>query len=494
MIERDHPSRFLVGVFVALSLSSCAVPPPQVSRPSETRGPGLMPLPSPWTATASPTLPDMVPTLLPTGTGAPDDSPHETQRPAGPPTPSPSPTLKPISEAGPWLVFCDREGRIVIQDETHNPAWLSAARSCFEQAAVSAESRRLAFLTGGAGGGNVLRILEVPGLEVVGEAVRGDVEIRDVGQMSFSPDGEVLAYVASLGGQAAELHVYNVEQSTARLLDSRQGEIRLMAWSPDSRWLVAFSGEGGVGLEEVWAASTAGAGARVVFRHSSSSDAYYAGSVLGWTTRSTFVTEDGPGEGCSYALREFNLETGGSRVLYDSSFVDPQLDPASRTVFLGIGEPGMCVYDLGPGIYRIPLAAPSPRLVVEGTGWEQLFWLGPFGRLGVRTSSPPGIQTYAPDGRREAFFADAAELFPSPDGAWTLARTTGGGLALVDGSGASQRMISSQRPEEIVWLPDSSAFYVLEEGGSIYHMAVEGQDRPLLVADSVLELLALLTP
>ena len=493
MIERDHPSLLFVGVFVALSLSSCTVPPSQASHPSETGGPGPLPLPSPWTATSLPTPSDVVPTPLPTGTGA-SDSPHETQQPAGPLTPSPSPTLKPLSAAGPWLVFCDRERRLVIQDETGDQASFPASGSCFEQTAVSAESRRLAFLTGGADGGNVLRILEAPGLEVVGEAALGDVEIRDVEQMSWSPDGAVLAYVASLEGQAAELHAYNVEQSTARLLDSRQGEILLMAWSPDSRWLVAFSGEGGVGLEEVWAASIDGAGTRVVFRHSSSSGTYYAGSVLGWTARSTFVMEDGPGEGCSYALREFNIETGGNRVLYDSSFGDPQLDPTSRTVFLEIREPGMCVYDLGPGIYRIPLAAPSPRLVVEGIGWERLFWLGPLGRLGVRTSSPPGIQTYAPDGRQEAFFADAAELFPSPDGAWALARTTDGGLALVDASGASHRMISSQRPEGIVWLTDSSAFYVLEDGGAIYHMAVEGQDRPSLVADSVLELLALLTP
>jgi len=412
--------------------------------------------------------------------------------PAGTAVPSPSPTYEPLSAEGPWLILCDTDRQIVISDESGLQVRIPAAGNCYEQAAVSTTTRRLAFLAGGARGEASLRVLQLPGMENVGEADLADTELRDVEQISWSPDGGILAYVVTTRAEVAELHAYTVGEASARLLESRDGEISVMGWSPDGHWLVALSGQGR--LEEVWAVSFAGANSRTINRYESGSDTFYWGSILGWTGQSTLVMEDGPGEGCSFALREFNLDSGTGRILFGSPFVEPWLDPASRSVFLGIREPGMCVYELEPGIYRVDMAAPSPRLILKGTGWERLFWLGPLGPLGVRTSDPAGIQAYTADGNRRSFFSDADELFASPDGGWALARTTGGGLSLVDRLGASSGMISDQSPQQVVWLTDSMAFYVLEDSGAVYRMAIEGDDRPTFVAESALRILGILAP
>jgi len=483
--------RILACVLTAVLLPSCTVAQPDPTPAGEARQPGIVALPSPWTATVPAGTSDVVPTPQSTTQDTPG-APQAVSQPAGTAIPSPSPTYEPLSVEGPWLILCDTDRQIVISDGSGPQVRIPASGNCYEQATVSTTTRRLAFLAGGAEGNASLRVLQLPGMEIVGEADLADAGLYDVEQISWSPDGGILAYVVTTRAEAAGLHAYTVGEASGRLLESRDGEISIMGWSPDGRWLVSLSGQGR--LEDVWAVSFAASATRSVYHHASSSDTFYWGSILGWTGQSTLVMEEGPGEGCSFALREFNLDSGTGRILYGSPFVEPWLDPASRSVFLGIREPGMCVYDLEPGIYRVDMAAHSPRLILKGTGWERLFWLGPLGPLGVRTSDPAGIQAYTADGNRRTFFADAAELFASPDGAWALARTTGGGLSLVDRLGASSGMISDRSPQGLVWLPNSIVFYVLEDSGAVYRMAVEGDDRPTLVAESVLRILGILAP
>jgi hypothetical protein len=55
-------------------------------------------------------------------------------------------------------------------------------------------------------------------------------------------------------------------------------------------------------------------------------------------------------------------------------------------------------------------------------------------------------------------------------------------------------MISDQSPQQVVWLTDSMAFYVLEDSGAVYRMAIEGDDRPTFVAESALRILGILAP
>jgi len=483
--------RLLACVLTAVVLPSCTVAQPDPTSAGEARQPGIVALPSQWTAAVPAGTSDEAPAPQSTT----QDTPGTLQaisQPAGTAIPSPSPTYEPLAVEGPWLILCDTDRQIVISDGSGPQIRIPASGNCYEQSAVSTTARRLAFLAVGAEGNASLRVLQLPGMEIVGEADLADTDLHDVEQISWSPDGGILAYLVTTRAAAAELHAYTVGEASARLLESRDGEISIMGWSPDGRWLVALSGQGR--LEDVWAVSLAGSAARTVYHHASSSDMYYWGSILGWTGKSTLVMEEGPGEGCSFALREFDLDSGTGRILYGSSFVEPRLDPASRSVFLGIREPGMCAYDLEPGVYRVDTAAPSPRLILKGTGWERLLWLGPLGPLGVRTSAPAGIQAYTADGNRRSFFADAAELFASPDGAWALSRTTGGGLSLVDRLGASTRMITDRSPQGAVWLPDSSAFYVLEDNGAVYRMAVEGDDRPTFVAESASRILGILAP
>jgi len=482
--------RILACVLTAVFLTSCAVAQPDPTPAGEARQPGIVALPSPWTATVPAGTSDEVPAPQSTTQDTPG-APQASSQPAGTAIPSPSPTYEPLSVGGPWLILCDTDRQILISDGSGPQLRIPASGNCYEQAAVSTMARRLAFLADGAEGNASLRVLQLPSTEIVGEAVLADADLRDVEQISWSPDGGMLAYVVTTRA-AAELHAYSVDEASAVLLESRDGEISIMGWSPDGRWLVALSGQGR--LEDVWAVSFAGSAIRTVYHHASSSDTFYWGSILGWTGQSTLVMEEGPGEGCSFALREFNLDSGTGRMLYGSPFVDPRLDPASRSVFVGIREPGMCMYDMEPGVYRIDMAAPSPRLILKGSSWERLFWLGPLGPLGVRTSAPAGIQAYTAGGNPRSFFADAVELFASPDGAWALARTTGGGLSLVDRLGASIGMITDRSAQAVAWLPDSNAFYVLEDSGAVYRMAVEGEDGPTRVAESALRILGILAP
>jgi len=482
--------RLLACVLTAVVLPSCTVAPPDPTSAGEARQPGTVALPSPWTATVPAGTSDEVPAPQSTKQDTPG-APQASSQPAGTAIPSPSPAYEPLSVEGPWLILCDADRQILISEGSGTQLRIPASGNCYEQAAVSTMTRRLAFLADGAEGNASLRVLQLPSTEIVGEAVLADADLRDVEQISWSPDGGMLAYVVTTRA-AAELHAYSVDEASAVLLESRDGEISIMGWSPDGRWLVALSGQGR--LEDVWAVSFAGSAIRTVYHHASSSDTFYWGSILGWTGQSTLVMEEGPGEGCSFALREFNLDSGTGRMLYGSPFVDPRLDPASRSVFVGIREPGMCMYDMEPGVYRIDMAAPSPRLILKGSSWERLFWLGPLGPLGVRTSAPAGIQAYTAGGNPRSFFADAVELFASPDGAWALARTTGGGLSLVDRLGASIGMITDRSAQAVAWLPDSNAFYVLEDSGAVYRMAVEGEDGPTRVAESALRILGILAP
>ncbi len=342
-----------------------------------------------------------------------------------------------------------------------------------------------------------LLILESPSLNVLHRITLRETKLVDHSRemfLSWSPDGKSLAYLVE--GELGETDVYlyhQVDNSVKHIIEAYD-VVSIMGWSPDSSWLILMSGEDN--LQRALAVRVLNGEVKLAYDAGWDEPYFYWGYILDWTSNSTFVVVEGYGEECDTVIREVNAPSGTSRTLFEPALRWAAIDPKGGTIFFGIGETGMCEYTLEPGIYRMALNDPTPRRVVEGTEWRDIYWSPEIEQFQINRSDPRGITTFTPAGNQKLQFENAASILPSPDGRWILVELSNGeGLMLADQSGTILREIYPERIEQMLWHPDSHSFFItIDKDQILYRADMEGAWETKTIAEGIRSVTAIVEP
>jgi hypothetical protein len=288
-------------------------------------------------------------------------------------------TDSPLLAEGPWWLFSTAEGLWAI-----NPDGSGLTQVSFQpmtqyyepHVAVAPSGGYFAYITGtGSVFGTTLRIKVLPWGTMISEkpltsntsepspdTVPGDPAfeavraITEIQSMTFSLDGQFLAFMGMIEGPSSDLYVYALDEfQLTRLTDGPSQAIKPV-WSPDGKYIVhsgvSSLGTGaGYAMVGMWASRSDDSGTTTLFDPSQSGDE----NIIGWIDQRTFVVYSwnavcGPGN-----LRTYNIESGESLTLWEGAFQAAAFDPSSGTSLVAVTiEEAFCnpTGQIGPVIVK----------------------------------------------------------------------------------------------------------------------------------------------
>ncbi len=499
------PCRWL-GLILIYSLSACIAPPP------------LSPTPSPATSsTLTPTL--LAPTeLVPTETVLPPTPTKLSPTPRLSPTPTLAPTTTStfgLSSAGPWLVYRDVAGWVAVDgaDPHREPVELSreaplstTLTSAFTRAgalfaAPAPSDGWFAFYSANSTANFALTVKRLPDrqsgllqMPLLSADLEEQVRASSAGSLPdtvqailfrrplWSPDGRALAFAGAFETSNSALYLYRLGEKVAKRLTDGEQQAVLVAWSPDSQWLLYeilspdYAGQAPV-VASIWAIPAAGGAPKKLLEVANESTD--APEFLGWSPMGEAVMfmpdVDGGDNAVCVAL---NLITGQTATWQRGDFSNMAYDPQTGTVAM------IPISIYGPD--SIVLAYPDGKKiqppVLSGKIWPSIEWLPGLQRFfayGVYETillAPDGSLVYLPDETAQQIDERPAV---SPDGQWLAFWNENSGVRLYDSSGKPVRAISvddAQGTLAVAWQPDSSGFYMVGDDGKLYSVTLpEGE-------------------
>ncbi len=435
---------------------------------------------------ASPTVqrsstPRQLPTASPTASVTPTPSPEPSLTPSITSTPAP-PTVTPtasqtaspaLSEttlqgSGPWALLCQERDQVALFD-LGSAAITPLLIRCPDTQNLTAQGERAVVVPRQAAYRDELWVVHLPSLSIETRiSLDGDRVAEDAagGVFAWAPDGNHLLFAVRTG-QVQQPVLYHADDGSLVRLPVEARLIHPMGWSPDGRLAVLLAGEGG--LEGAWAVNTDTNEIQLLYTSPLDEGVFYWAEILGWLSNSIFVTREGPGEFCDFNLREVNASAASHRLVFWPAFLGAALDPATRTVFLGMGESGACVYPLPVGLYRLDLAEAEPRRIQSGSGWRQIDWSPELGQFVLRAQEFPGVRTYTTSGGLRLQLTEAERVHPSPNGDWILVEAGASPRTRMHSrSGALQRNLFEEAPDQVWWVSDSTL--LLRFGSALYEL------------------------
>lgn len=273
----------------------------------------------------------------------------------------------------------------------------------------------------------------------------------------WSPNGRYLAFAGEMDGPSSDLYLFDTQTSLVRRLSSGRESIMSIEWSPDSQWIIQLSafyvGEGG---DYSFHATTPDGTQTRDFR--------LHGFFGGWlSTRRFFAyqAQNGPGE---FALAVADVEEGESLVIWPDSFDDYAYD--ARNGILLLSSPGPFVSPDGPeaGLYFIPSASWSPRLISRG--YWQVAYLGAPEAPFVASGGDIGTAFVSSYGDITSFSDRTFRMYPSPDhqAVALVGPYPDNPVWLYQTGGLLTQVARTARIFDVYWQPDSSAFFYESEG------------------------------
>jgi hypothetical protein len=405
----------------------------------------------------------------------------------------------PLASHGPWVIFN------VSPDEARgNPGGLWAVNPDGTGLTQIADGQLASWLDEGvaADGGQVAFVTAVDlhtltGLNLkLAELPSGEVQLitplvadglpyasaydsawaAETSGLAWSPDGELLAFVAALDGASADLYVYSRDSGAiARLSDEPDHAVNPW-WSPDGRHIVygvhSSFGHGEMPFgEAIWVASADGSGTRLLYKPAPDGE-----EMLGWIAAGTALVASWGANCGKYNLRTHNLETGEEQVLWDSYFERIAHDSATGTTLIVVDEaPEWCgADDSKKGLY---LLAPSDANAQRVSDFDEYdypgfiwpwrpFWSAEAVRFFVPTTN--GAVTISPSGSLIRLpVPPEFEPHVSPDGsliAWTGWSNDQNSGLLIGSPGVAPSRVSEQRVFRAAWGPDSQSLFLLNHG------------------------------
>ncbi|HUF38582.1 MAG TPA: hypothetical protein VMN57_08665 [Anaerolineales bacterium] len=393
--------------------------------------------------------------------------------------------------SGPWLVLAgpdglwafDTAGGVLTRPESRVPL------APQDVTAMSAPAGgRVAYITGRDGiedlALNVLRLADgridvidlippehipppgtAPG-DPAAEAVRAIFERTS---LSWSPDGERLAFVGLLAAGNADLYVVEVGEleepagarMIVRLTASAAQEVD-PAWSPDGEWLVyaaveTFGAGAGHTLAGVRVVRPDGSGDRLLYDPEGSGGE----SWLGWLDDRTLAVHSWTPVCGSERLRAVDLEMGESRALWAGPFNGAALDPGTGSLLVSVDRfTSGCPGAAGEGLYFIPGTGGGPVRIAEAEAFLPV-WSAEAGLFFARTSE--AVLAVDPGGSAVVIQAPAP-ILPASGFGGLLAWASGGGI-WVGGIGEAPRQVFEGNAALPAWGPAGDALYFLGEAG-----------------------------
>ncbi len=414
-----------------------------------------------------------------------------------------------LSREGPWWIFTTSQGLWAVNPDgtgLKQVSWQEFTPPFNNQIVIAPQGGTIAFLNGRDGIFDVtLRIIELPYPSMITEkpltsaqsepsadAMPGDASFEairamvDLKSLAFSPDGEYLAFMGAINGPSSDLYVYSMQNMAETQLTDGPSQGIKPVWSPDGKYIVHASvsslGTGaGYGMQGMWAARADDSDIITLFDPSGTGDQV----VVGWVDERTFVVYSwnamcGPND-----LRTFNIETGESRVLWESTFQTIAFHPTEAVALLGVNDDyEACNPEQKLGLYLVPSDGTQPFKIL-GEDIYRAIWSQEADLFFADTE----FSVIAVDSLGQYIDLDVpAESWPFPavapttrDLAWT-----GDGLWVGPLLGSIENppmKIYNQRTYNVTWDPQGE--YVLFFSDSGLYVAQKPEYIPILVAEGL---------
>jgi hypothetical protein len=291
--------------------------------------------------------------------------------------------------------------------------------------------------------------------------------------LDWSPDGQMLAFVAAADGPSADLYVYDTQTDEVRRLTDGPNQPYLLGWSPDSRWVLHLEisdlvlAEGlSYRVHGLWAAAADGSGAKQLTTDPSPA------SIAQWLSPSTVVIYSQAGSGVVTFTR-IDLAHGRQTSLRPGMLDTWAVEPKTQTLaFVIAREASLVQSPLASGLYVTTFDRDSPRLVGFSAPMDdvasglvgKISWSAELGRFLVETNDGNSY-AISVDGRSVVPFEGECGIpIPSPDGQWLAFGScypqVGIRMGRVQDASVPQRTTEDFRAP--FWSPDSSGLYYFE--------------------------------
>ncbi len=414
---------------------------------------------------------------------------------------SPTPTVLaqvdsdvPLSAFGPWLVYLTENGIVGVNADGSGrtlfmpPPLQAAAALTFDLPnGLSPNGNWFAFRAErNDPAGLDLKLLRMPdgSLQTVTSLYSPEIEDQRQSKIDlsieqavfwendalrWSPDGRYLAFVAALDGPSSDLYVFDSQEGTIRRLTTGENQAATPIWTQDGRWIIhqeveTFGSGAGWSVKAVWAAAVDGSSVRKLYDVPEyTGPEQFAGTTQTGELVVSRFSQNEP------TLHVVDIASGDITVLQSgfptADFVD--VDPVS----------GAVAY-ITDGLYLRSPGSSSAEMLADGL-WFDVRWSPGFDLFFAAGNA--GVIAFSTTGESEQVAAAGSVPAPSPDGAWLTISAEG--LQLYDRNRDLVREIPEASYEDVLWRPDSTGLFYLQDG-ALYYLAVP-DGTPLLVEPEV---------
>jgi len=239
------------------------------------------------------------------------------------------------------------------------------------------------------------------------------------GSLAWSPDGRLLAFIATIDGGSADVYLYDLLDSSVTRLSDEEHQATRVHWSPDGRYLefmtVAGFGTGaGDNLDALWTIDLDTRQVRLLEELNSGTEWFIA-----WIDLDTFMIQSSTAACGNHNLRTINVESSRQKVLVKHCVFTTAFDPEQQIGMLSIFDSYCPCGDLPePGLYTFGVDQLLNRISdLEPT------WIGYLPEIGAFVTSE-GILQHNGEFLQIPHEAESRErfIFPAPTGdysAWT---------------------------------------------------------------------------
>jgi hypothetical protein len=293
--------------------------------------------------------------------------------------------------------------------------------------------------------------------------------------VSWSPDGRYLAFTAALNNSSSDLYLYDTWQQETTRLNGLYTHNGTPYWSPGGNWLISQEFDL---LSEDQSWDAVNVTALQVPGYDDQNSLYLPPAAsqseifIGWVNAQSFLsfsqTPNGP-----QMLRDVNVETGETNIIFADSFMGVAYDPESKFLAFILDQSTAVVQDQTAGIYGLQASSPNLQLIRAGI-FNHLAW----NTGGMFIASGPGGVFGLSAAGTDLFLPAEENASLAPNGTWLIA--WGAGPDNTDGARLYQTPINqplqtllSTSVETVVWQPDSRGLLILSEG-TLYHLTFPG--------------------
>jgi len=298
--RKNNFGKLLLSAFLTLG---CVAP--AIILPTPTT------VPTPTTTSTQTTVPA---SRTPTSSATMAPTPTITPSPSATPIPTAMLPIKPLRQAGPWLLFWGQAGLYAMNpDGTGQTLVYKLDPKTYRRtSSVSPTGGHFAFIEGDPN--PVLVVVSLPDGNVLKKIVVtnpnvSQVDAPDVGDSDWSPDGKQLAFISAVNGISADLFLFSTTTNEITRLTDAPTQSAVPIWSPDGKYIfnigvLTFGTGAGWNVESNWVTDTKGES-----KHLSTQ-----GDSAFWISSHELITYESM---CNGNYQYINVDTGETKVIIE---------------------------------------------------------------------------------------------------------------------------------------------------------------------------------